>query len=279
MAVPRSAAALVEQVEAEWMYLLEAGAPTGVRAELGMAAARIGGGVALAMRHDPSRYWNKALGFGFDEPVTADVIAQVCDFYRAQGAPQAVLQLAPSVLPGDWDDICAAHRLVPEGSWVKLGHDLAAVDPVDTDLRVAAVEAGDATEWASVLLRGFGMPEKGLLEMTAAVVGRPGFRCFAAWDGSEIVGVGNSFLHADTAALWAAATLPGRRGRGAHAALLAARLLDAKAAGCRMAVAETGVEEPGKRSPALQGLHKAGFAALYERRNWLWRPRSDRLDS
>ncbi|SCF16277.1 hypothetical protein GA0070612_4344 [Micromonospora chokoriensis] len=37
----------------------------------------MGGGVVLSMRHDPTGYWSTALGFGVDEPVTAELIAQV----------------------------------------------------------------------------------------------------------------------------------------------------------------------------------------------------------
>jgi hypothetical protein len=85
-------------------------APAPIKAALGMDSARIAGGVVLSMLHDPSGgYWRKALGFGLTEPVTAQVVAAVTDFYRTRDSPNAVLQLAPSVLPPDWNDICAAH--------------------------------------------------------------------------------------------------------------------------------------------------------------------------
>jgi ribosomal protein S18 acetylase RimI-like enzyme len=265
----------LEQTEAEWMYRLESGAPPHILDEMGIAAARFGGGYAVAMRRDVTQYWNKALGFGFDEPVTADLIAQVCEFFRVQEAPMAVLQLAPSVLPAEWGDICRANRLEQGGNWLKLGHDLGSVGRPDTDLRVAQVEVEDATAWATALLRGFGMPEEGLLQMAAAVVGQPGFRCYAAWDGDEIVGVGNSFVDQGIAALWGASTLASHRRRGAQSALLAIRLLDAKAAGCRMAVAETGAEGPGEHNQSLHNLRRAGFSVLYERPNWVWRPEAE----
>ena len=93
----------VEQVEAESNFALESGAPDDVAEFLGIATRRIGGGVALSMRDDRTNFWTKALGF--TEPLTADVVAEVCDFYRERGATRAVLQLAPSVLPADWDEI------------------------------------------------------------------------------------------------------------------------------------------------------------------------------
>lgn len=257
------------------MYRLETGAPAHVQADLGMQAMRLGGGVVLGMRHDSAQYWNKALGFGFDEPVTADLVAQVCEFYRSHGAPSAVLQFAPSILPPDWDEIRTSHQLVPGGSWVKMAHKLTSIDSPATDLRVTEIETRDAAQWASALLRGFGMPEEELLDMFVSAVGQPGFRCYAAWDGAEVVGVGNLFIRDDVAAMWGASTLSPHRRRGAQSALLATRLLAAKAADCRVVLAETATESLGERNPSLHNLANAGFTTLYERPNWVWRPPSD----
>ncbi|WP_433273223.1 hypothetical protein ACQPZA_21775 [Pseudonocardia xinjiangensis] len=91
--------ALLEKIEAECMYRLESGAPRRTLDDMGIATARCGGGSAMAMRRDVTRYWNKVLGFGFDEPVTGDLVAQVCAFFREHDAPVAVLQPASSVLP------------------------------------------------------------------------------------------------------------------------------------------------------------------------------------
>jgi GNAT superfamily N-acetyltransferase len=264
--------ALLEKIEAECMYRLESGAPRRTLDDMGIATARFGGGSAMAMRRDVTRYWNKALGFGFDELVTGDLIAQVCAFFREHGAPVAVLQPAPSVLPADWDDICRDNGLVRGSSWVKLGRDLGTVERPATDLRVGRVDVSAAGDWASVFLRGFGMPEDGLLEMMAASVGQPGFRSYAAWDGDEIVGAANLFVDGDVAALAGASTLPSHRRRGAQSALMAARLLDARAAGCRLAVAETGAEGPGEHNQSLHNMCRAGFSVRYERANWVWRP-------
>jgi hypothetical protein len=263
-----------EQVEAEWMYRLETGAPRHVQANLGMRATRLGGGVVLGMRRDSTQYWNKALGFGFDAPVTIDLVAGICEFYRSIGSSLAVLQFAPSVLPREWDEIRTSCQLVPGGSWVKMVHNLASIDSPQTELKVREVETRDAWRWASALLRGFGMPEEGLLDMFVSAVGQPGFRCYAAWDGDEVVAVGNLFIQDGVAAMWGATTLLPHQRRGGQSALLAARLLAAKAADCRVVVAETGTEAPGERNPSLHNLRKAGFATLYERPNWIWRPRS-----
>lgn len=246
--------------------------PARVPAHMGMASARIGGGSVLVMRRDVMEYWNKALGFGFDEPVTAELIGRVCEFYREHDAPMAVLRLSPAVLPDDWDDIRARFGLQPGGAVVKSTHDLVFIDPPETDLRVGEVDFDDARPWASALLRGFGMPEEGPAEMTAAVVGSPGFRCYAAWDGDEIVGVGGAFVHGAVTELSGGATLPSHQRCGAQSALPATRLLDANAAGCRMAVVETPAEGAGERNQSFHNVLRLGFSPRYERASWVWRP-------
>lgn len=263
---------LAELCEAEAMYRLESGAPPPVRSALGICCSRIGGGVALVMRRDPARYWSKALGLGFAEPLTAPVIDQLCAFYLGQGVSEFVLQLAHSVLPAGWDGICASHDLYEGNRWLKLAHRLADLPELPVAApRVTAVGPDQAQEWARVLVRGFGMAEGRLSEMLAATVGQAGFRGYAAWAGEDMIAAANMFFYNGAAAFSGAATLPEYRRQGAHAALLAVRLRDARAAGCQVAFAETALQ-PTSRNPSLHNMRRAGFDVLYERVNWLWRP-------
>ncbi|MFI5932680.1 GNAT family N-acetyltransferase [Actinoplanes sp. NPDC051494] len=260
--------ALSEQVEAEFMHAYLAGAPAG----LAPAPARIGGGVALAMAADPTRagYWNKALGFGIAEPVTTDVIARVAEHFRVHGNGRAVLQVAPSVLPADWDDIRAEHGLTLGSSWVKLGARATDIRSAPTDLRVGRVGGDDAREWATVVLETFGMPAGELTEMLVAAVRHPGFHPYAAWDGDRIVATGNLFVAGSVASLNTGATLPAYRGRGAQSALLAARGAAAREAGCEWVISETGLPTEGTRNTSLVNMRRMGLRDLYVRDNWMW---------
>jgi GNAT superfamily N-acetyltransferase len=272
-------AAQAEQSEAEALYDFENGAPESTRTELGMESIRIGGGVALSVRNDTSNFWSKALGFGFEEPVTAQLIEQVCDFYLAQQTPLAILQMAPSVLPGDWADICAKLNITPGSSWMKLASDtevtlarLAELPELASPLRVAPVERKDAAEWGEVMMGVFEMPQPGVSQMVAASVGRDGWHPYAVWDDEVVVGTGTIHVHRETGQLLGGATVPRSRRQGIQSALLAARAQAASAAGAQWLVAETGTEAGGTRNSSLHNMLRAGFSLLYERQNWIWRP-------
>lgn len=265
--------AQAEGAEAEFMYRCESGADEAVTATLGIAAERIGGGVALSMRHDVTGYWSKALGFGFAEPVTDDLIDRVVSFYRSQKSAGATIQIAPDVLPADWDDICVRHRLRPETPWTKLSCAVEDFQPrADTTLQVVPVGPDMLRAWASATLPGFGMPLDGLSEMLAASAAQRGFQPFAAWEGDQIVATANPFVHGDVGSLNSAATLPTHRKRGAQSALIAARGRAAIAAGCRWLVAETGTPAYGEASSSLDNFLRSGLQPMYDRQNWSWSP-------
>lgn len=261
---------LAETVEAEMMYDYEALAPRSARQGLGIATARIGGGVVLSARHDPYRYWNKALGFGFTEPVTRDLIDRLVSFYAECEAPMAVIQLAPSVLPADWDDIRAATGLFGGHLVAKLAAPLQEVRiDAETDLRVTPVREEEAAEWATVVTRAFGMDDEHVGAMVAQSVRNPAVQPFAAWDGDRIVAGASLYLHGTVASLNSGATAPTHRRRGAQSALIAARLEAARVAGATWVVGEAAVPEPGISNPSLNNQLRAGLQVLYHRTNWI----------
>ncbi|XVV15817.1 GNAT family N-acetyltransferase [Actinoplanes sp. CA-131856] len=250
-----------ELTEAELMVDYETRMPVGARERLGVAAARIGGGVAVAMANDPTSYWSKALGFGVTEPFTTAVLDEVLDFYRTHAVKRAVIQLVPAVLP----DGFGPAGMERTSTWIKLGGDPAAVTAPPTDLRIGAVTPETAGAWADTVLDTFGMPTGDLTAMFASTAGRENWRPFGAWDGDEVVAGANVYLNGDAAGLNAAATRPSHRGRGAQSALIAARARAAAEAGCRRLFAETW---KGEGNQSLSNMVRAGLAPLYERDNW-----------
>jgi ribosomal protein S18 acetylase RimI-like enzyme len=98
--------------------------------------------------------------------------------------------------------------------------------------------------------------ESVLTEMTSA----PGFRRYLARMNGEAVGAASLRIDHGLAQMAGAGTLPQARGKGVQKALLQARLIAAKAAGCDLAVVTTA---PGSRSQ--ENMMRRGFALLYAR--------------
>ncbi|NMO54030.1 GNAT family N-acetyltransferase [Actinoplanes sp. TBRC 11911] len=265
-------AAEAEAVEAEFMYQYEAAMPAHDQEVLGIATRRLSGGVVLSARTDPSRYWSKALGLGFEEPVTADLIDQVLDVYRAEDNPRAVLQIAPEVLPDDWEWIARTRGLTARGRVAKFAAPIGDLAPPGTTgLRIAPVTKDDAEPWATVVRESFGFPPEGNQGLFAAACGHPQFFPYAAWDGDTIVGGANLFVHGGIASLNSDGTAAVSRGRGAQSALIAARIAKARELGCRWVVAETGQPADGESNPSYNNMLRAGLKVIYVRRNYLWR--------
>lgn len=268
--------AMADRSEADSLYdLVVDGAPAAFRAERGISGVRFGGGALTSMRNDPIKYWSKAVGFGHDQPLTADLIDEIRAFYRAERVASTNLYVAPQALPADWETIRAERGIAEAGTWVKLAGDVDTVlarfdDPaaLRPKLRVEPVGAQDVAAWGSLRDRVFGMPEE-LAPLIDAAVGRDRWEAFALWDGEEIVGGAIMFLGVETAHCYAAFTAPQARGRGGQTALLAARAQAAKAAGCRWLVSETGAEAPGEHNTSLHNMRRMGFEVVYERRNWV----------
>ncbi|MFK3985098.1 GNAT family N-acetyltransferase [Micromonospora sp. NPDC050397] len=264
---------LAELAEAEFMIRYVVDVPEPVSLALDTAHARIGGGVVLSTRHAEVHYWSKALGFGFAEPVTRDLVDRVLAFYRERGTEVATIQIAPDRLPSDWDEIRAAEGLEPGAVIIQLACEIDAFQ-IDgtTDLRIGLVPSDDADQWADVFMQGFEWPRGGsLADLMVAAVGNPRFHTYGAWDGDRVVGAASLFVHGDVAVFCGAATLPGHRGRGAQSALMAVRARAAAEAGCRWMVAQTWRPGPGSVNHSLNNMLRAGLVPLYDRQNWTWK--------
>lgn len=268
---------LAEQTEIRAYVDFATGAPAPVRESLGIGLRRVGSALALAIREDSSRFFNRAGGFDAAGAVTADALGQVCDFYRELGVQRGSFMIAPPLLPPDWPATAGRLNLTEGGRYVKLECEietaLSAADGVaalEPGLRIGVIEPDQAHEWATVMMTVFGFTAPGMIEMAASCVGKPNWRQYAVWEGEQIIAVGGVFINGACADMFGAATLPRGRGRGAQSALLTARARAAEAAGCRWLVAETGAENPGDHNTSLHNMLRAGFEPLYDRATWLW---------
>lgn len=250
------------------MFEYETCAPANDQSILGVATHRFAGGLVLSARNDVTGYWSKAIGFGFSEPITGDLVDKVIDLFRAENNRNASLAFAPEVLPADWAEMVAARGLRPGPRIVKLAARIQDLRAGSTNLRIAPVSENDAEAWAEVVLTGFNEPIAGYRGMFAATARHPRFHPYAVWDGHRLVGGGNLFVDGSVGALVAGSVLPGARGQGGQTGLIAARADKARELGCEWLVTECFEPPEGQRNSSLDNMLRAGFRPLYVRQNF-----------
>ena len=229
----------------------------------------VGGGVATFA--DEGSPFNKIAGLGFGhvpDPVLLDEIEEA--FARRGASPQAEVA---SLADPDVVHVLTArgYRLV--GFENVLGLDLAAgprparvpevevrsSGPDEVDLWVQLVtEAGMHPDDEGVPMEEF--PRDVLERAERDSAATAGLRRYMALRGGRPAGAASFRVTGGIAQLTGAGTVPAHRRHGVQTALLAARLDDATATGCDVAVVTT---QPGSRSQ--QNAERRGFELLYVR--------------
>ena len=232
-------------------------------------AIPIGGGIAsFTGANSP---FNKVAGLGFDG-VPGDAEFEAVERAFARRAAPVQVELANLADPAIGGALTArGYRLVNFEN--VLGLDLAApprpVAPPGVEVRTIGED--HFAQWLDVVLDGFahgdgqGVPshEEFRREVVAAAerdLVAAGAVCYLALRDGTVAGGASMRMADGIAQLTGAATAPAHRRHGVQTALLAARLADAAAAGCDLAVVTT---QPGSRSQ--HNAQRRGFDLLYTR--------------
>ena len=257
-----------ELIEIEAMRDLLAAAPRPFAARYGLALREIGGATCLALAACPELLLlNRAMGLGLAAPATEDDLAEIVRFYAPLGVPWMV-PLGPGARPPELAAWLEARAFTPGYAWMKFERGTEPPLGMHTDLRVEAAEPNHADVFACTFLSGYGAPA-GLAELVAALVGRPGWHCFVAFDGGKPAATGALYARGALGWLGAAATLPEYRRRGAQGALLAARIRRAADLGCTKLVTETGERTHDRPNVSYRNILRSGFAEAYIRPNFV----------
>jgi hypothetical protein len=247
------------------LELIEADA---VADAFGHDAVRVGTAVCTLRPDIDEMYVNRVLGLGLSEPADAAALDRIAAVY---GPVRHTIALAPSARPADLADGLRARGYEPAHAWVKFHR--RAADPIAgaCALRVERIGAERADDYAGVIGAGFGLvPEAAA--MLGRLPGRSGWGCYLAYDGDLPVAAAAVFAAGGAAWLGQATTLPGHRRRGAHSALIAARIAAARAAGAAIVVTETGELAGGRPESSYGNLLRAGFEVAYLRPNYASAP-------
>ena len=258
----------IERVEAE---LMASASEAANRRRTGRAGfvIPIAGGVATFAEEDSP--FNKVAGLGFGRVPSAAALDEIEHAFAARGAPVQV-ELAQLADPAIGTLLTErGYRLVSFENvlGLGLGGETERLIPPGVEVRLSGDDELEA--WLDVVLDGVAHPdtegvpsheefprevvERAERDFVAAGV----IRYVALRDG--VIAGGASFRIAEgVAQLTGAATAPAHRRQGVQSALLSARLADAAAAGCDIAVVTT---QPASKSQ--QNAQRRGFDLLYTR--------------
>ncbi len=267
---PDIAAACERADRDAWADFCRAATPD-VAAQCGVGLRAIGPAVAGCAARIDILAFNRLVGLGIDAPATAADVAATIEFYAAAGVPRFFVQLGPTAQPPELEGWLTASGLRRYNNWVKLyrnAHDTLRPTPVPGP-RVAEIDATEARVAAAIVCTAFRFPDL-LVPWAAAVVGRPGWRHYVAYEGDRAVGTAALFVTGDTGWLGLGATVPDARGRGSQSELIVRRMVDAASLGCRWLVVETAQDEPDQPNQSARNLRRLGFEVAYLRPNYLW---------
>jgi GNAT superfamily N-acetyltransferase len=259
-------AARIERAEAELMAACAAA--THRRTGAAGLVLPIAGGMATFAEADSP--FNKVAGLGFAGVPGAAELDALEQAFAACDAPVQV-ELSQLADPAVGELLTErGYRLVMFEN--VLGRALGGpAEPTPAGIEVRRIGDGEFDAWLDVVAEGVAHPDtQGLpwheefpeeayrnAERDGVAAG---VECYVALRDGVIAGGGGLRVADGIAQMAGAATAPAHRRLGVQSALLAARLADAAAAGCDVAVVTT---QPGSRSQ--QNVQRLGFDLLYTR--------------
>ena len=230
------------------------------RPDSGAEARSVAGGFAFFF--GPMSPLSQAVGIGMQGAVSEEEFDELEAFFLSRRAPIAI-SLCPYAHPTVLERLASRryritqfeHTLVRE-----LGRREAIMPPPEALVQAAVPE--HAKLWSRTVMEGFqeGAPSTERLEdLFAVMFAARGATAYLAWQEGQPAGGGAVSIQAgDAAMFYGDSTLPDYRRRGLQSALIAARLRQASASGCRLAMACTG---PGTASQ--RNYERAGFRVAY----------------
>jgi hypothetical protein len=254
-----------ERIELEAMRDMFAAARSD--ASLGVNVDTVGPATAFSARAVPHILFNRTLGLGVFAPATRAEAAAVVRAYAERGVNRYLVHLHQQAAPPRLRDWLGELGLAPfRRAWAKFSRDDAPTEDAETSLRIQTIDSARAADFARIAIDGYGLPPTaaGLLRPLA---GRPRWHIYLSYAGDRPAGTAAMFIDGDVGWLGWGATEFKYRGRGSQSGLLARRLRDALALGCRRFHVELGESVPGEPQSSYHNILRAGFARTYVRDN------------
>jgi GNAT superfamily N-acetyltransferase len=258
----------LERVEIDaWREIVGAASPP-LATDLGLAVQTVGGATVVITRAVGVLECNRAIGLGVTSPATEEGIDAIVDAFRAGGASRFCVQLHPDAQPADLARRLEARGITHHDNWIRLHRRTDPAPDLPAGLRVEEIDQDRAAVFAYIVSTGFGWDRR-LGALVAAPIGDPGWHHYLAYEGATPVAAAGQRVSGEYAWFGFAATLPASRGRGGQSSLLARRIHDARAMGCRWVSIETDEQRPDHPAPSYRNVRRAGFTVAHLRPNYL----------
>jgi hypothetical protein len=267
---PTALVGALERVEIDELADMFAAAPPAVAARFGLAVERVGAATTIAAARADVPMMNRTLGLGLLEPATEATIDRLIAPWR--DAPvRYLVQVVPEAETPELRRALEARGLTRRDNWAKVWRGAEPPPDIATDLRIEPVGRTCSRAYAEIMRQAFGLAPEYAAFFEGAP-GRDGWLTYLAFDGEQPVAAASLFLHGEIGAFGGGATLPSHRRRGAQGALMARRIRDGLALGCRSFMAEAAEDTPDEPNPSYHNMLRNGFRLAYLRRNYVGFP-------
>ncbi|MDR6549761.1 hypothetical protein [Paenibacillus qinlingensis] len=263
----------IEKIEQEAWFDLFTTATDNNALNSSVTCKRFGTSVALADPTTPIFTFNRVLGLGIGKPASKAEVELAIAWMNEYAAPSYALQIASTTHPDTIEKQVQAKGLKRTGNGLAKFYrnaTPAVSHPNQSSLEVKIVTPQCAADFGHVVQAGFGLPVS-VIPWFSALVGRPKWKIYVAYDNSVPVACGAMYIDNNWAWFGIDATLVEYRGRGAQNALIKRRITDGISAGVIGFTAETGQPSEGEEdnNKSYSNYLLAGFNRLYIRPNYV----------
>ncbi len=251
----------VAEVSEQRAYeLLVGGAPAALKARYRLITVPFGGGLAFVSGVERrSLIFNRVLGLGWSEPVSAKLLGELDDLYRSHGVKTYAVEVSSSCRFQDAVSRLRAAGFMRFTSTTFMSRASGAPVKAQSRLVVRRAAPDEASVFADLCCEVFRLGEP-FGELLGGSFEREGARHWLALDGERPVAAAATFRTGETVDWigWVG-TLPSHRGLGAQAALTEAQLRESEHRGARRVTLEVATEASGAATPSLRNYLRMGW--------------------
>lgn len=259
----------MENLERAALRSLHEAADEALKEKLGLAMHGIGGALVSVAGALPASaiVVNRTHGLGLATPASRNDVKAVAALYRKAGVQRYFVHRHPRSQPAELPDWLIAAGLEKARGWMKFTRGAEPPPERKTDLTNREIGPEHGLAFGRIAAGAFDLGEQAA-PWIARLAGHPGWRLFMSFSGEEPAGTGALYVMDGIAWCDWASTVPAFRRRGGQGALLAHRIREAIAMGCRRLGTATGEEIPGDPQHSYANILRMGFKEAYIRENY-----------